>query len=131
MHISSGMSTDKCRVARKMKRPHYSFVVNLSSRSQQFPHAPDVIADSSSHCGRHPERLMATAEVVKGKPQHECCAVILKLFAEAVGQTGKAADAHSHREILALNMAGTNASRIGLADAWVRDTDLAHYRAAW
>jgi hypothetical protein len=90
-----------------------------------------MIRDSGSHRRRHPQRLMTAAEVVKSEPEHESCAVILELLAETVRQPRKATDAHSHREILAFNMGRTNASRIGLADAWVRDTDLAHYRAAW
>jgi hypothetical protein len=63
---------------------------------------PDVVADTVCHRRRHAQCLLATAEIVEGKPQHERCAVIPKLLAEAVGQAGNATGAHSHREVSAL-----------------------------
>jgi hypothetical protein len=61
---------------------------------------------------------MNPAEVVKREPEHDSRAVILKLAAEAICQSGESANAHPHTEILSLDMRSANPRRVGLAYAY-------------
>jgi hypothetical protein len=66
---------------------------SILRRLQKFPHAPNVIGDTSSHSGRRSERAVDAPEVVPPIPEHDRSAVVFPLLAEAIRQPGKTAKA--------------------------------------
>jgi predicted methyltransferase len=62
-----------------------------------------MIAESSFHRWRNPQRLVNPAEVVMHEIQRNHVAVVLQLLAESIRQASEAPHGHAHREILALN----------------------------
>jgi CRP-like cAMP-binding protein len=61
---------------------------------------PDVVRDTSCHCGRDAERFVNSGKAVMQEVQRDHMPVILQLFAENVRQASEAAIRHAHREIL-------------------------------
>src|SRR5258708_21036700 len=76
-----------------------------------------MIADARLHCRSYAESLMNPAKVVVHVVQRNRCYVVLNLFAERVREARETAHRHTHREILALYVAGGNQFLIGIADA--------------
>jgi hypothetical protein len=74
-----------------------------------------MIANPCFHCGRYPQTLMKPAEVVVHVVESNRVLQILHFFGERIGQSRESAHSHSHRQILALNVAGRNVVVIGLA----------------
>ena len=74
-----------------------------------------MIANSCFHCWRHSQGLMNPAEIVVHVMERHRVLQILKLFAECISESGKSAYRHSHRQILALNVASRNVIVIGSA----------------
>jgi len=65
---------------------------------QQFAHAPHVV-DPRSHRGRHAKRLVDAAEIVEREPARDSGPQWFSpLFAEAVRQPGKSAQAHARAQ---------------------------------
>src|SRR5438105_11362244 len=77
---------------------------------------PRMLTDTGFHRWRRAQRLMDANEVVVHVEQSHGVHVVLYLFRECVGQSGKSAHIHSHREILALNIAGADMLEVGSAD---------------
>src|SRR6266511_2915770 len=71
---------------------------------------PDVIRHASGHRGRSwigvGERLVSAPEVVVHEMQANHRRVVLDLLGEPVGEAGKAAHAHPHRQVLPLDVRG-------------------------
>ena len=65
-----------------------------------------MIRNPRFHRWSNTERLVDPAEVVVHVMQGDVVGEIVGLFAECVGQPGKPAHLHSHREILPFNVAG-------------------------
>lgn len=59
---------------------------------------------------------MNTAEIVVHVVQGDSSNMIFDLLRERVGEPSEAAHLHSHGEVLALDIAGADVLRIGLAD---------------
>jgi hypothetical protein len=72
-----------------------------------------VIANPCFHCWRDAQTLMNPTEVVVHVVQRHSVFQVLKLFAKTIRQSGKSAHSHSHRQILALNVARRNVVVIG------------------
>src|SRR5215831_15716887 len=77
-----------------------------------------MIRNPSFHRGSHAQRFMDSAKVVIGEPQHNSRAVVLPLFAERVGEARKAAQAHSERQVGALDNRSADAFRIRITGDW-------------
>ena len=75
-----------------------------------------MLADSRFHRGSNAERLMDPRKVVIHVVERHGVYVVLNLLAERIRQASKPAHTHSHREILALDIAGGNMLRIGRAE---------------
>src|SRR6202050_4952328 len=58
---------------------------------------------------------MDTAEIVVHKPKGNGGGMILNLLVKGICEASKSANAHPHREILALNKTGAHMLRIGIA----------------
>ena len=67
-----------------------------------------MVRYSRLHCWRYAKRLMPTNKIVVHKMQGDCVAMIFKLLAESVRQSRKPTHAHSHREVLAFDIACGN-----------------------
>lgn len=76
-----------------------------------------MVGNSSGHRRRGPQRLVDAAEVVEREPQHAGRAVVLKLLAEGIRQARESPHAHTDAEILAFNVTGADALRIGAPGA--------------
>ncbi len=61
---------------------------------------------------------MDPAKVVVGEPKHDGCAVVIKFFAERIGQAGESPRAHADRKILTLNNRSANSIGVGLTHDW-------------
>jgi hypothetical protein len=76
---------------------------------------PETIRNASGHRRRDFERLVDAEEIVVHKVKRDRRDVVHDLFAKAVRQPGEPAHPHSHREVLALNVAGTDVLAIRVA----------------
>ena len=72
-------------------------------------------SDSSSHRGCDAQRLMDSAEALIHVVQDNRVHVVVDLFGECIGQSGKPSHLHTHREVLALNKTGGNVLRFRMA----------------
>jgi hypothetical protein len=77
-----------------------------------------VIGEAGFHGRGNAKRAVDSHEVVIGKVQGKCGVMILPLFAESVRQSSESANLHTHGQVLALDMAGANLIRVGIADDW-------------
>src|ERR1700681_2470694 len=75
-----------------------------SHRLQQFAHAPNVIGDTSGHGRSNPKCLVDAAKVVEREPDHDGCAVVLKLLTETVREASESPKPHPYGEVLAFNV---------------------------
>jgi len=91
------------------RRPDSAWQLN------QFFHRPQVIGDASGHRRRDSQALMDADEVVVHVMDRERRDMALDLFAKAVRQSGEPSQAHPHREVLPLNIAGRNMLWVGIA----------------
>src|SRR5688572_13603010 len=108
-----------------------AFVIGLCGVEQadDLRDGPHVVRHASFHRWRYAKRLMHPGEVVEHEVERDCCRVVLKLLAEGVRQPSESANAHAHREVLALDVAGRDVLRIRLtADDFCFASD-AHGRA--
>ena len=62
------------------------------------------IAQACLHCRSHFQAFVNTAKVVVNEIQGKHVNVVINLLAEAVCQSGEAAHAHTHCEVLALDV---------------------------
>ena len=62
-----------------------------------------MIGDPSSHCGRHSQRLVDAAEVVKREPARDRGPVVLPLLAKGIRKPGGPPVAHARAQIVALD----------------------------
>src|ERR1035437_2010315 len=85
---------------------------------QQIPQLPNTIRQSCFHRGRDAQRLVNSAEVVVGEVEAVRGPKILPLLRERVRQPREAAHLQTDGEILALDVAGANLRRIGIAHDW-------------
>jgi hypothetical protein len=92
--------------------------MSISLSREQFREIPDVVGDPRFHRRGNAERAMNAAEDVVGEIQAERGPVVLKLGADAVGQAGETPNLHAHGKILTLDVRGTNAARIRIAENW-------------
>ena len=67
-----------------------------------------MVGNACFHCWRNAQRLMNPAEIVMHVMECNGVFQILQLLAESVSQSSEPAHRHSHRQILALNVAGRN-----------------------
>ena len=74
-----------------------------------------MIANPCFHRWRHTQGLVNPAKIVVHIMERNGVFQILKLLAECVGQSSESAHRHSHRQILALNVARGNVAVIGIA----------------
>lgn len=75
-----------------------------------------MIANSRFHRWRYAQGFVNPAKVVVQVMKRDCVLKIRQLFAECVGQASESAHRHTHRQILAFNVAGRNVVVIGVAD---------------
>ncbi len=74
-----------------------------------------MIAKPCFHRRRHAQTLVNPAEVVVHVMERNGVLQILDLFGERISQSSKPAHTHSHRQILALCVAGRNVVVVGIA----------------
>jgi hypothetical protein len=101
----------------------------LVHQGNNFFQIPNVVCNSSFHCGRHSQALVNPAEIVVHEVQRNVVLQILDLFAESVGQSGEAAHLHSHREILAFRVTRGHIRRVRVARHPKRSASGTHRRA--
>ena len=87
-------------------------------RFQQFPQRPNVIGEPCFHGRGNAQSLVDAAEIVECKPERISGSEVLPLLAESVGQSRHPAHSHTNRKVLALDVAGANLLRVGIADDW-------------
>src|ERR1019366_6326977 len=75
-------------------------------RCKQFSQRPDVIGQSAFHRGCDPQRLVYPAKVVVCEVQGTRSFQVVQLLREAIGQSSKSADRHSHSQVLPLHVTG-------------------------
>jgi hypothetical protein len=85
--------------------------------------------DPSSHCRRDPQCLVNANEVVMHVVQADRVSVVLDFLAECIRQSREPPHAHSHGEVLALDVARRNVPRIRVAGATERLASLYLCRA--
>lgn len=61
---------------------------------------------------------MNPAKIIEGKVQRESGPVVFELLREAIRQPGETSNLHPHGEVLALDIRGANAARVGISDDW-------------
>ena len=85
-----------------------------------------MVSDSSFHHGRDAQRAVNAARVVIGEVQGQGRFQIIPLFRESVGEPGEPLAPLPERSVLPLDMAGTDALRIRVAedDGWDRSYNL-------
>ncbi len=71
-------------------------------------HVPNVIRQPGLHRGRHAERLVNAAEVVKEGVDRDHRCMAFNLLGEAVGEAREPPNAHTHVEVLPLDMRRTD-----------------------
>ncbi len=82
--------------------------LSRAKQSNNFFESPDMIVDVCFHCWRHAQRLMNPAEIVVHVMKGDGVLQIFKLFGKRIREARKPAHRHSHRQILALNVARRN-----------------------
>ena len=78
-------------------------------------HRPKPIRDARRHSRRHAQGLMPTNEIVEHEIERQRVAVVLDLFRERIGESGKPSHAHAHGQIVAFRIARADVLRIGIA----------------
>src|SRR5438094_7838835 len=81
-------------------------------------HTPNMICNSRLHSRRDTQSLMNPAEIVVSKIQRQSRFEVLPLFRESTGKSGKPSHAHTHREILPLDIGRADLVEPGLALDW-------------
>src|SRR2546427_3533341 len=89
--------------------------LSRAKQSNNFFESPDMIVDVCFHCWRHAQRLMNPAEIVVHVMKGDGVLQIFKLFGKRIREARKPAHRHSHRQILALNVARGNVAVIRCA----------------
>ena len=72
-----------------------------------------MVGKAGFHGRSNAECAVDSHEIVVGKVEGERSIVIFPLLAESVCQASKAANLHSHCEVLALHVAGANPGPVG------------------
>jgi len=75
---------------------------------RNFFHAPNVVRNSRRHRWGYSQRLVNSRKIVVHVVQRNRVNVVFKLLAETIGQPRESTHAHSHREVLAFNVARRN-----------------------
>ena len=78
-----------------------------------FFQSPYMIRNSRLHCRCNPQCLVNPAEVVKHKVKGNRIKKVVDLLAESIGKASKPPHAHTHGQILPLNVARWNMFFIG------------------
>ncbi len=78
----------------------------LRNKGRNLFQTPNVIADAGLHRWGYAQRLVNAPKVVEHEMQRYCVSKVLDLLAKTIGQAGKAAHAHAHGQVLALDVAG-------------------------
>jgi hypothetical protein len=94
----------------KIIKTKISIINNLSNhprlkKRNYFVETPNMIANRCFHRWRNAQRLMNPAEIVVHIMKRDCVLRVFQLFREGIGQPGKPAHRHSHREVLTFNVA--------------------------
>ena len=82
---------------------------------RDFLERPHVIRNPRCHRGCDSERLVDAGEVVVHVVERYGRFVVLDLLGEAIREPGESAHPHPHREILALDVAGTDMRHLWIA----------------
>jgi hypothetical protein len=81
-------------------------------RCKQFGNIPHVVSQSSFHGWSDTKRLVYPAKIVIGEVQRTRGLEIVQLLAESVRQPSEPANRHPHVQILPLNVAGADVTRV-------------------
>src|SRR5262249_28825206 len=87
----------------------------IRQQGAHFFNCPNMIANSSFHCGRYAQRRMHSAEVVVYKPNRYCGGMVLNLLSESICQPSESPNAHPYRKILPINKARADVLWIWIA----------------
>ena len=87
----------------------------IVSHHYDFFKTPNVVTQASGHAGSDPQRLVDAGEVVINGVDRDHSRVILNLFAETIGQSGKAPHTHPHRQIVTFHVGCAHVLGIGIA----------------
>ena len=93
----------------KSKKGSDSFWIQ---ESRDLFNPPKMIRHTCRHCRRNPERLMNPNEVIIHVMKRKMKSVILNFLTKGIRQPGKPPHPHSHRSIIAFNIAGGNRLKI-------------------
>ena len=74
---------------------------------------PYPIRHVRRHGWRDAQGLVQPDQIVVSKVQRDGRLQVFRLLAESIGQAGKPAHGHTHRQVLTLNMAGTDMGLVG------------------
>ncbi len=109
----------------------------MLKKRNHFVETPNMIRNPCFHCWRDAQGLVNPAKVIVHVMQCYRCLQIRNLFREPVGQPRKSPHGHSHREVLALDVARGDMVEVGVAVDYRPARShadcraVAHLRAVW